>query len=75
MYGNDKIFVQTLRCEKGSFWLIILVYTNLVLSMTKGDGAEDCCLTQPVKQVSNTWYGKHIEPHMMVETTIINAHT
>ena len=51
------------------------MYVNLMVSMAQVDGAENGCLTQPVEQVSNTRYGKHIEPCLMVETTIINAHT
>ena len=70
-----QIFVQTLWCDKGSFWLVALAYANLVISMAQVDGAEYCCLTQPVKQVSNTQYREYIEPHLTVETTIINAHT
>ena len=56
------------------FWLIALAYANLMVSMAKVDGVEDCYLTQQLKQVSNTWYGEHIKPRLMVEATIINTH-
>ena len=45
-----------------------------MVSMAKVDGAEDCCLTQPIKQVSNAWYGEYIEPSLMVQAMIINTH-
>ena len=73
-YGNEKIFVQTVQCEKGTFRLIAFAYTNLMVSMAKVDRSDYCCLAQPVKQVRNTWYGEHIEPRLMVETAIINTH-
>ena len=73
-YGNDKIFVQTLWCDKGNFWLIAFAYANLMVSIAKVDRAEDCCVTQLVKQVSNMQHGEHMEPRLMVETMIINTH-
>ena len=42
--------------------------------MAQVDGAEDCCLTQLVEQVSNTRYREYIEPHLIVETVILNIH-
>ena len=45
-----------------------------MVSMAKVDRAEDYCLTQPIKQLSNMQYGEHIEPHLMVETMVINTH-
>ena len=45
-----------------------------MVNMAKVDVAEYSCLTQPVEQVSNTRYEEYIEPCLMVETTIINAH-
>ena len=42
--------------------------------MAKVDRAEYYCLTQPVKQVSNTWYGEYIEPSLTVQATIIKTH-
>ena len=50
------------------------MYANLVVSMAQVDGDEDCCLTQPIEQVSNTRYGEHIEPGLAVQATIINTH-
>ena len=45
-----------------------------MVSMAQVDGAENGCLTQPVKQVSNTRYGEHIEPGLAIQATIINTH-
>ena len=45
-----------------------------MVSMAQVDGAEDGYLTQSVEQVSNTQYGEYIEPCLMVQATIINAH-
>ena len=45
-----------------------------MVSMAQVDGAENGCLTQPVKQISNALYGEHIEPRLMVEAIIINTH-
>ena len=42
------------------------MYANLMVSMAQVDGAENGCLTQPVKQVSNTRYGEYIEPSLTV---------
>ena len=53
--------------------LVGFAYANLMVSMAQVDGAEDCCFTQPVKQVSNTCR-EHIEPRLQVETAIINTH-
>ena len=66
--------MQTLQCYKGGFWLVALVYANLMVSMAKVDRAEDCGLTQPIEQVSNAWYREYIEPRLMVQAMIINTH-
>ena len=50
------------------------MYANLMVSMAQVDGAEYGCLTQLIKQVSNTRYGKHIEPSLAVQATIVNTH-
>ena len=51
------------------------MYANLMVSMAQVDGAENGCLTQPVKQVSNARYGEYIEPSLVVQAMMINAHT
>ena len=73
--GMTRYSYKPCGVRKAVFWLVALAYANLVVSMAMVDGAEDCCLTQPVEQVSNTWYREYIKPRLMVETTIINAHT
>ena len=45
-----------------------------MVSMAKVDRAEDCGLTQPIEQVSNAQYREYIEPRLMVQAMIINAH-
>ena len=59
---------------KAVFGLSPSQYANLVVSMAQVDGAEYCCLTQPVEQVSNVQYREYIEPSLMVQATIINTH-
>ena len=53
--------------------LIAFMYANLVVSMAQVDGAEDCCLTQPIEQVCNAWYREYIKPGLRVQAMIINA--
>ena len=72
--GMTRYLYKPCGVRKALFWLITLAYANLVVSMAKVDGAEDCCLTQPVEQVSNAWYREDIEPRLMVQAMIINAH-
>ena len=50
------------------------MYANLIVCMAKVDGAEYGCLTQPMEQFSNTRYGKHIEPSLAVQATIVDKH-
>ena len=47
---------------------------SLMVCMAQVDIAENSCLTQPVEQVSNTRYGKHIEPSLAVQATIVDTH-
>ena len=49
-------------------------YAHLVVRRGKVNGTEYLGLTKLVKRVVYTWYRKHVQPHLLIQTTEINTH-
>ncbi|GBG60796.1 hypothetical protein CBR_g12534 [Chara braunii] len=71
---DGKLIVPESR-TKSSLGLVLLGYTDLVISATKIDLREEMVAGEAVKQIIRTRHGIAVFDHVVVETAVVNTET